>query len=216
MQDNKIRRITTIAMLCAIAYVLMLAVRIPVVLFLKYEPKDVIIAIGGFIYGPMTAATVSLVVSLIELLTASDTGIIGFIMNVLSSCSFACTAALIYKRSKNLKGAVTGLAAGVIVMCGVMVLWNYLITPLYMKIDRSQVVPLLLPAILPFNILKGCLNGAITFLIYKPVVSALRRANLIVPSSGRASGERHTGAVIVSIIVFVTCILSILAFKGII
>lgn len=216
MHDSKVRRITTVAMLCAIAYVLMITVRIPVVLFLKYEPKDVIIAIGGFIYGPMTAATVSFVVSLIELLTASDTGIIGFIMNVLSSCSFACTAALIYKKSKNLKGAVSGLAVGVVLMCCVMLLWNYLITPLYMKIDRSQVASLLLPAILPFNLLKGCLNAAITFLIYKPVVSALRKTNLIVSPQGNATRRRPTGAIIVSVVVLVTCILSILAFKGII
>jgi riboflavin transporter FmnP len=137
-------------------------------------------------------------------------------MNVLSSCSFACTAALIYKKAKNLKGAVPGLALGVVVMCCVMLLWNYLITPLYMKIDRSQVASLLLPAILPFNLLKGCLNAAITFLIYKPIVSALRKTNLIVSSQDNSMRKRPTGAIIVSVVILVTCILSILAFKGII
>lgn len=212
MNDAKIKKMTTIAMLCAIAYVAMLTVRIPVVLFLKYEPKDIIIAVGGFVMGPMAAFTVSLVVGLIEMFTASDTGIIGFIMNVLSSCSFACTAALIYKKMRNLKGAVMGLVVGTVVMVAVMLLWNYLITPLYMNLPRAEVAKLLIPAILPFNILKGSLNSAITFLIYKPVVSALRRTNLVA-SSGTAA-KSSVGFSIAAAIILITCILAVLAFNG--
>ena len=51
----KAKRITTIAMLCALAYVVMAVGRVPVVLFLKYDPKDVVITLGGLIWGPMTA-----------------------------------------------------------------------------------------------------------------------------------------------------------------
>lgn len=50
----KAKRITTIAMLCALAYVVMAVGRVPVVLFLKYDPKDVVITLGGLIWGPMT------------------------------------------------------------------------------------------------------------------------------------------------------------------
>jgi riboflavin transporter FmnP len=67
-------------------------VRIPVVLFLKYEPKDVVITIGGFLLGPMASLIISALVSLIEMFTISDTGPIGCLMNLLSTCSFACTA----------------------------------------------------------------------------------------------------------------------------
>lgn len=55
----KAKRITTIAMLCALAYVVMVVGRVPVVLFLKYDPKDVVITLGGLIWGPMTACLVS-------------------------------------------------------------------------------------------------------------------------------------------------------------
>ena len=54
----KAKRITTIAMLCALAYVVMAVGRVPVVLFLKYDPKDVVITLGGLIWGPMTACLV--------------------------------------------------------------------------------------------------------------------------------------------------------------
>ena len=81
---SKTQKITTIAMLCAIAYIVTAVGRIPVVLFLKYDPKDVIITLGGLIWGPFTAFIVSVIVSFIEMLSVSDTGIIGCVMNILS------------------------------------------------------------------------------------------------------------------------------------
>ncbi|MDD3841014.1 MAG: ECF transporter S component, partial [Clostridia bacterium] len=107
--DNKTKKLTNLAMLSAIAYIVMVVGRIPIVLFLKYDPKDVIIAIGGFMYGPLSAFVISAVVSFVEMFTVSDTGVIGLIMNIISSCSFACTAAYIYKRKRTLKGAIIGL-----------------------------------------------------------------------------------------------------------
>ena len=53
--DNNTKKITTTAMLSAIAYVVVVVGRIPVVLFLKYDPKDIIITLGGLIWGPMTS-----------------------------------------------------------------------------------------------------------------------------------------------------------------
>lgn len=44
---QRTRQITTVGMLCAMAYALVALVRVPLVLFLEYEPKDVVIAIGG-------------------------------------------------------------------------------------------------------------------------------------------------------------------------
>lgn len=216
MNDNKIKKMTMIAMISAIAYVVMVAIRIPVVMFLKYEPKDIIIVIGAFIYGPMAAFTSSLLVSFVEFLTVSDTGVIGLLMNVISTCSFACTAALVYKLRKSIKGAVLGLVTGTVVMCGMMLMWNYLITPLYMGVSRAEVVPLLLPAILPFNLLKGTLNTVITLLIYKPVVRALRRAGLISKGETATSERRNIIVMISALLILVVCIVVIFAFRGII
>lgn len=67
-----------------------------------------------------------------------------------------------------------------------MLLWNYLITPIYQKMPREAIVDLLLPVFLPFNAVKGGMNLAATLLLYKPVVTALRRAKLI-PESDHAA-----------------------------
>lgn len=214
MNDAKIKKMTAIAMLSAVAYVLMFYIRIPVVLFLKYEPKDVVIVIGGFLIGPMVSFVISLLVSVIEMFTVSDTGIIGCIMNILSTCSFACTAAYIYKKKKSIQGAVLGLAIGTIVMVLLMLLWNYLITPLYMKMPREAIKALLVPAILPFNLLKGCLNSAIAFLLYKPVVRTLRKTNLV-PKS-QSNSKKFSPFTVVAIVVLITCVLAVLAYNKII
>ena len=211
------KRITIIAMFCAIAYVVVVFVRIPVVMFLKYEPKDVIITIGAFTMGPFTGFIISLIVSLVEMFTISDTGLIGMIMNVISTCAFTCTAACIYKKNHSIKGAAIGLFAGVLVMTASMLLWNYLLTPLYMHKPRSEVINILIPAILPFNLLKAGINMALTILLYKPVVTALRKASLLPPSE-TVTGRRklNLGFMIFALALLAACVLSILALRGII
>lgn len=203
-------------MLCALAYVVMVVGRVPIVLFLKYDPKDVIIAIGGLFLGPLTSFSVALIVAFVEMFTVSENGVLGFLMNVISSCSFACTAAFIYKKRHKLSGAIIGLLCGWGCMVTVMLLWNYLITPIYMGYPREAVVKLLLPAFLPFNLIKGGLNASITMLLYKPIVTALRHSHLIEAKPTTVAKPRiNIGVVLVSLLIIATCVLLILSFNGV-
>jgi len=177
--NNKAKKIAVIGMLCAIAFLITVVCRIPVVLFLKYEAKDVIIALGGFIFGPLTSLIVSVIVSIIEMFAISTTGYIGCIMNIVSTCGFACTAAIIYKKKHTKTGAIIGLLSGIIVATVLMLLWNYFLTPIYMGYPREAVAKMLIPTFLPFNLFKNGLNALITFIIYKPVVTGLRKAKLL-------------------------------------
>lgn len=214
------RTLIMLGLFSAIAFVVMAVGRIPVVSFLKYEPKDVVITIAGFLYGPLSAVLVSVVVSLIEMVTVSTTGPIGFVMNVLATLAFACPAAFLYKRRKSFPSAVTGLVVGVLMMTGVMLLWNYLITPLYLHTPRAEVAAMLLPVFLPFNLLKGSINAALVVLLYKPLVNALRRMGLTPrPAKPQAAPQKHkisAGAALVALVVLATCILIILVMQGVI
>lgn len=212
---SKTQKITTIAMLCAIAYIVTAVGRIPVILFLKYDPSDVIVTLGGLIWGPMTSLTVSVIVAVTEMMTISDTGIIGCVMNIVSTCSFACTASAVYKKKRTLSGAVTGLVSGYAVMTTVMMIWNYSVTPLYMGYPREAVAELLLPAFLPYNLLKGGLNTGITFLLYKPVVTALRKSGYLSPSNGNMKSRSRVPALLACAVIL-TCILFLLSLNGII
>jgi len=100
-------------------------------------------------------------------------------MQVIATFSYAFVAALFYKNHRTKKTALVGMLIGTVCMSAVMLLWNYLLTPIYMGAPRSAIVPLLIPAILPFNICKGILNTTITMLIYKPLVTALRKSGLL-------------------------------------
>jgi len=221
MSNTKTKKITAYAMFIAIAFVVMLVGRfplIPAVPFLKTDPKDVIIVIAGFIYGPISAFIISLIVSVIEMLTVSQTGPIGLLMNVLSTCAFACTAAAVYKKKRTLSGAVTGLIYGVIMMTALMLLWNYLITPLYMDTTRADIAAMLIPVFLPFNLLKGAINMGLTLLIYKPIVTALRKTKLIgqVVEDSAPNKSRTQGMVLLGFLLLATCALVILVLKGVI
>ena len=213
--NTNTRKIAATGMLCALTYVVMAVGRVPVVLFLKYDPSDIVVTLGGLIWGPTTAFTVSAVVAVIEMLTVSDTGILGCIMNVVQTVSFACTAALIYRRRRTLGGAVAGLLTGCAAMVAVMMLWNYFLTPLYMGYPREAVAALLLPAFLPFNLLKAGLNASVTFLLYKPVVTALRKSGFV-PAGGGQANIRPAGLLLAAAFVAVSCVLFILAWNDVI
>ena len=212
------KTIVSLAMLTAIAYIVMLLSKLmPSVMFLDFDFKDVVICIGGFTFGPMAAAIISILVAFIEMITISTTGIIGFVMNALATCAFCCTASFVYKKFHTKRGAVLGLGLGVVCLVIVMLLWNYLITPLYMTDwSRADVAALLPTLFLPFNLAKGGMNMAATLLIYPPVVGALRRAG-VVPQSQSSQGKKFSaGFLMFSMALLVTFVLFALVLAGVI
>ena len=217
MQNSRfhhLRRLCVMAMLCALAFAAVALIRIPVVLFLKYEPKDVLLAMGGFMFGPLAGIGMSVAVALVELVTVSDTGLIGLLMNVLSSCLFVGVSSAIYHRKKSIEIAVVGLAVAAVATTGGMLLWNYLITPLYMNVSREQIAGMLLSVFLPFNLLKSAINGTLTVLLYKHVVSALRAARLLPPAE--SGGKKKHTPWIVALFVLASLVLLLLSWMGII
>ena len=218
MRSEQIKQMVVMALLAALAYVVMVLIRVPVISFLKYEPKDVIITIGGFIYGPLASVGISLIVTLVEMGTVSETGWIGAVMNFVSTCAFVLPATIIYKKIHNLKGAIIGLVSGVVTMIIVMLLWNYILTPLYMGYPREAVAKMLPTVFLPFNALKGGLNAALTMLLYKPVITALRAARLVPKPEEQRKGSVGTTVLVVglSLALAATLVLVILALQGVI
>ena len=167
-------------MLTALAVAADIFLRIPGIGgFLTYEPKDVILTIGAFIFGPVAGIIMSLVVCLIEMVTVSTTGFIGLLMNFLASAVFVGVSSIIYSRKKTLSRAILGLVAGSFSMLCIMLLWNYIMTPIFMNVPREAVLDMFVPILIPFNLLKAGLNSALILLLYKGVVTALRKSRLI-------------------------------------
>ena len=214
--DTKV--MVSLAMLTGIAYIVMLASKLmpSVYGFLDFDFKDVIICIGGFTFGPMAAAIIAIMVAFIEMITISSTGFWGFLMNALATCAFCCTASFLYKKLHTKKGAVLGLTCGLVALVAVMLLWNYLITPISQGMPREAIVDLLVPVFLPFNLAKGGMNMAATLLIYPPVVAALRGAGVVPPSQSGQAKKISAGFVLFSLALLVTFVVFALVLAGVI
>ena len=99
-----------------------------------------------------------------------------------------------------------------------MLLWNYIITPAYMGVPREAVVRMLPTVFLPFNAFKGGLNAALTLLLYKPLMRALRLAHLVPESDTVKKGASlwNAGTLLAAAVLAATCVLILLAVKKVI
>ena len=219
-RTERIKMVCSMAMLTAIAIAADLLLRIPNIGgILTYEPKDVILTIGAFIFGPVHGIVMSFVVCFIEMITISTTGIWGFIMNFLASGVFVGIASVIYIRKKTLSSAIIGLVSSSFSMVIVMLLWNYIITPIYMGVPRDAVLGLFLPLLIPFNFLKTALNSALVMLLYKGIVTTLRKSKLIPTRESNDNENFKTNTIILiclSAFIVATLTLVMLIFAGII
>ena len=171
------RKLTTLAMLAALSVILVALVHIPFppAPFLEYDPADVPIFIGTFLYGPAAGLGLTLVVSVIQGTTVSaGSGIIGIVMHLLSTGTFVVLSGSLYRKYHNRLGAAVALVVGVLSMTLVMVGCNLVVTPIFMGQPVEEVIGMLMPVIIPFNLLKAGINGLVTYLVYKPIGRLLR------------------------------------------
>lgn len=209
------RKLVVLGLFIALGYICLFVFRFRVQ-FLTLDFKDVFITLAGFIYGPVAAVTVTFIETLLELFTVSDTGIWGAIMNFTSSVVFALTASLIYKYNKNFKGAVIGLVSAVFSRTAVILLTNLIITPIYTNTDVKTVASMIIPLLLPFNLIKSVLNAVLIFMLYKPISQALRSMNILPKSDNEFTLNKRTifGLIIAGIILIVSIVLMIIMLGG--
>ena len=172
--NKNVKKLTMMAMLSAISVVLVYLVRFPVfpaAAFLEYDPADIPVLIGGFMYGPLAGIAITVIASAVQAFTVSAAnGVYGFLMHVIATSALVITSSVIYKAMKKTnKGEIIGLICGTAMMCGVMMIANHYITAYYFQLDRSIVDAMLIPTILPFNFIKAGVNSLIAFLVRKPL-----------------------------------------------
>ena len=207
------KKMAIIAMFAAISYVITVVAHylhltiVPSVPFLTYDPKDIIICIGGFVLGPFASLAISVVVSFLEMITISQTGIYGCIMNIFSTCAFVIPATLIYKTNKSFAGAILALVTGFVSVAISMTLWNIIITPIYMGIERAILVEKFLLPIVIFNLVKTSVNVAAILLLYKPIITALRAIKLVDKGKGKADFKTTLTMILIGAILFIVSII---------
>lgn len=146
---------------------------IPDLSYLKYDPSGIVCLVAGFAYGPAAAAIVSILGFAPHLFTNP----LGTVMAVLVSLGASVTAAIVYKKMHTRKGAIIALLVGSVVAIALAIAGNLVITPLYSpKITVATVASLIIPALLPFNIIKLALHVVVTMLVYKPISKLLHHS----------------------------------------
>lgn len=205
MKNKNLKKMVVVSLFCALAYICVFVFRFKVQ-FLTFDIKDAVITVCSFLYGPLSGIVVSAVVSLLEFITVSDTGIYGLIMNFLSSIAFCVPASLLYRKVKKTSTAVIGLALSVVSMTAVMIAANMLITPFYMGVGIEVVKSLIVPLLLPFNFIKAVLNSALTMIIYKPMVNSIRAVGLSEKSEQSAYKFNKTTVIVLVVSLLIAAI----------
>ena len=171
--NNKTRRLTAMAMLVAVSVILLYLVHFPIfpaAAFLEYDPADIPILIGAFLFGPGAGLALTVAASIIQGLTVSaGSGLYGIVMHIIATSTLVIVAGSIYKVRRTKSGAVLALVCGTLAMGLIMMPANHFITPMFTGWPTEAVDALLLPGILPFNLIKAGLNSVVTFLVYKTV-----------------------------------------------
>lgn len=186
---TKTRKLTTMAMLIALSVVFVALLHFPIIPaapFLEYDPADIPILIGTFLFGPLAGLAITVIASVIQGLTVSAAnGWYGIIMHIIATGTCVIVAGTIYKRKKNLKRAIIALVIGALSAVAIMIPANLIVTPLFTGWPVQSVSELLLPGIIPFNLVKFVINAVVTFLIYKPISKLVKR-----PSKKVEAGQK--------------------------
>lgn len=133
--------------------------------WLKYDPSGVVCLVAGLAFGAGTGALVCVLSWLPHLLMNPYGGLMGIV------CALALTvpAALIYQRNQTRKGAVIGMVIAAVITLAVAIVANIIVTPLYAGVTTDEVLAMIVPILLPFNIIKVLINCVITFVVYKSI-----------------------------------------------
>ncbi|MCH4072450.1 ECF transporter S component [Pseudoramibacter sp.] len=171
--QRKTHFLAQMAVLVAMSVLLVYLIHFPIMPaapFLEYDPADIPILVGTFLFGPVGGLIITAVACVVQGLTVSaSSGIIGILMHFFATGSYAVVAGLIYVKHHTKGGAVLALIAGTLTMTAVMCAWNLVMTPIFMGTPRAAVAAMIVPVIIPFNLIKASLNGAITFVVYKSI-----------------------------------------------
>ncbi len=187
---SRSRNISYVAMFSALGGVLML-LEIPLFFapgFYKMDLSELPVLMSAFYLGPVAGVITELLKVLLKLLLkGTSTAFVGDFATFVVGCTFVLPAAVIYHHHKTRRSAIIGMAVGTLCMTVFGSLFNalYLIPKFaelfHLPIDQivamgtavnkgiTSVPTLVLFAVVPFNLIKGIVDSALTYLLYKRV-----------------------------------------------
>ncbi len=152
--------------------------------------------IAGFVLGPVWGVAVIVLKCLLKM-PLSSTALVGEATDIILGLALVLPAALIYRKKKNIRGALAGVIVGSLCLTAVAVLVNRFISvPFYIRYyfggNEMALVGMLRPlfpsitwanfytyyltlSVVPFNLLRCLLICIITFAVYKRLSRLIKR-----------------------------------------
>lgn len=194
---SRTHKLTVTAMLSAVAFVLMfIEFPIPALIpaFVKLDVSDLPELLAAFSLGPVYGVAVAFLKNvLFSVLHGTSSAYVGELFNFLMGAVFAFTAGFIYRRNKTRKGALLGAVVGALLMAVLSVPLNYFVVyPAYVvcyhlpleailgmyqaiRPSADGLLECLLTFNMPFTFVKGMIDVALCFLVYKPLSPLLHK-----------------------------------------
>lgn len=168
------RRISVTALFCALSFVLTF-VEVPIfppAPYLMYDPSGIVAFVAALAFGPSTGAIVVVLPWVLKTLFSFNPW--GHLMAIIAGLTLCVPAALIARRVKGPRGLALGMGVGALCSLVACILCNLVVTPLYSSVSVDQVIGMIIPILLPFNVTKIAINCVVTALIQKPVSNVLK------------------------------------------
>nr|WP_158520403.1 ECF transporter S component [Bombiscardovia coagulans] len=141
--------------------------------FLTYDPSGIVVLVAGFAFGPAAAV----IVSVLGFLPHIFSDPFGAMISIVVALALSVPSAYIYQKIRTRKGALLGISVGAVAALIVAIGCNIIITPFYAHLSMQAVLHMIVPILLPFNVIKFTIHGVVTFLIYKPVSNLVNRSH---------------------------------------
>lgn len=169
MKNNKLKIMVTVALLAAFSFIVMY-IKVPLIPsapFLTYDLSEVIGMLGAFISGPVAGAFIVIIKALLYfILGPKDGGWVGALASLVSGLPLVLGTVFFIRKGMNLKNKILAIVVGTAAITFTMTLLNYfLFLPLY-GIGQSEFLPLILNAVISFNIIKALLSTTIAIIIF--------------------------------------------------
>lgn len=179
------KQLVVMALMCAIALLLSFIEfpLFPAASFLKLDFSLVPTMVVGFAYGAGPGLLVGLACAIAHAIITGNW--VGCLMSCIVAIAFVLPAAMTYKRHRTLRGATVSLVIATICLIVGTVIANLIIDPIFYGMPFDAVAALVVPAILPFNVIKGVAISLLTALVYKSI------SNLIAPTEGRQKSNEQ-------------------------
>ena len=137
---------------------------LPAAPFLLYSPGDLPIIVAAVILGPFAGVAAALVNATLFVVLTGQGGPWGALMHFVASGGMALVIGYLYKVGGRMH---ISMLAGILTRVALMIPLNLVVTPIYTGAPREVIAGMIVPVIVPFNLIHAGINTALSYAVFK-------------------------------------------------